>query len=66
MTNLNRIATNGKSGAAITAVGLGVDSATPSDPFYRALRRIHKKEVLQLCEEYSRSKGLRLKKRVLP
>jgi len=70
VTNLNRIATTGYSGANILAAGLGLTSnlqpSDHADPFYRALRRIHKREVLMACEQYSREKGLRLEKRVLP
>ena len=64
MTNLNRIPVLGHSGASILAAALG--PMEHSDPFYRALRRIRKREVLELCEKYSVEKGLRLPKRVLP
>ena len=70
MTNLNRIATTGKSGASIMAAGMGMSGHQSAEdkahPVYRALRRLHKKEVLELCEDYSRRKGLRLDRRVLP
>jgi hypothetical protein len=65
MTNLNRIATTGHSAAAIFSAGLSKPK-DPSDPIHRALRRLHKREVLELCEQYSREKGLRLDKLVLP
>jgi len=67
VTHLNRVATTGHSGASIIAAGGLIGKDTPhSDPFYRALRRLHKKEVLELCERESIRKGLRLDRRVLP
>ena len=68
MTNLNRIATQGHSAASVMAAALGLDGkpADPSHPIYRMLQRMHKQEVLAVCEDYSHRKGLRLEHRILP
>ena len=66
MTNLNRIPTTGHSTASIFWAGLGGGKPKHDDIIYHCLRRIQKKEILELCEKLSIEKGLRLEKRVLP
>ena len=69
-TTIDRICTNGYSSAQILGVGLfggrplGIEDKR--DPFYRAIVRLHKREVLAICEQRSIARGLRLEKRVLP
>ena len=66
-TTIDRIPTTGHSGAAILAAGMGgLGDMDHSDPFYRAIRRIHKREILELCERRSIETGRRLPQRVLP
>lgn len=66
-TTIDRIPTRGYSGAQIMLVGMGgVGDMKHSDPFYRALVRIHKREILELCEKRSLQTGRRLERRVLP